>query len=172
VEVVDPLTGEARPPGEEGELVFTTITKEGFPLIRYRTGDLSRLLPGPCPCGRTLARIQRISGRTDDLIFFHGQKVLPSQVEEIPAATAGATRQFRIVLDREGGLDTMDVQVEISESVPAFDEMKNLERLRDTLARGIETVLGIQAKVSLVEPRSLAREAKARRVLDRRAPKP
>jgi len=172
VEVIDPLTSEARAPGEEGELVFTTITKEGFPLIRYRTGDLSRLLPGPCPCGRTLARIQRISGRTDDLIFFQGQKVFPSQVEEILAASEGATRQFRIVLDREGGLDTMDVQVEISESVPAFDEMKNLERLRDTLARGIETVLGIQAKVSLVEPRSLAREAKARRVLDRRAPKP
>jgi len=172
VEVVDPLTGEARPPGEEGELVFTTITKEGFPLIRYRTGDLSRLLPGACSCGRTLARIRRVAGRTDDLIFFQGQKVFPSQIEEILASTEGATSQFRVVLDREGGLDTMDVQVEISEAVPAFDEMKNLERLRDSLARAIETVLGVQAKVSLVEPRSLARDAKIRRVVDRRSPNP
>ena len=159
------------PPGEEGELVFTTITKEGFPLIRYRTGDMSRLLPGPCACGRTLARIQRISGRTDDLILFAGLKVFPSQIEEILGAAEGTTREFRIVLDREGGVDTMDVQVEISEAVPAFDEMKNLEKLRDSLVHRLETALGLQAKVSLVEPRSLSREGKSRRVVDRRAPK-
>ena len=171
VEVIDPTTLEPVPPGQSGELVFTTITKEGFPLIRYRTGDLSRLLPGDCPCGRSLARIERIGARTDDLIFFEGLKVFPSQIEEILAQSQGVTTNFRIVLDREGGLDTMDVQVEISEAVPAFDEMKNLERLRDSLARSIETVLGLQAKVSLVEPRSLAREGKIRRVVDHRAPK-
>jgi phenylacetate-CoA ligase len=169
VEVIDPRTLQAVPAGEEGELVFTTITKEGFPLVRYRTGDLSRLLPGTCACGRTLARLQRIAARTDDLIFFAGLKVFPSQIEEILSAAEGTTPQFRIVLDREGGVDTMDVQVEISEAVPALDEMKNLEKLRDSLARSIETVLGLQAKVSLVEPRSLSREGKIRRVVDRRA---
>jgi phenylacetate-CoA ligase len=170
VEVIDPRTLRAVPPGEEGELVFTTITKEGFPLVRYRTGDLSRLLPGQCACGRTLARIQRIAARIDDLIFFAGLKVFPSQIAEILGAAAGTTPHFRVVLDREEGVDTMDVQVEISEAVPAFDEMKNLERLRDSLAHRIETVLGLQAKVSLVEPRSLSREGKIRRVVDRRAP--
>jgi phenylacetate-CoA ligase len=171
VEVIDPRTLQAVPPGEEGELVFTTITKEGFPLVRYRTGDLSRLLPGPCACGRTLVRIQRISARIDDLIFFAGLKVFPSQIAEILSAAQGTTPQFRVVLDREGGVDTMDVQVEISEAVPAFDEMKNLEKLRDSLVHRLETVLGLQAKVSLVEPRSLTREGKSRRVEDRRAPK-
>ncbi len=170
VEVIDPQTLRAVPAGQEGELVFTTITKEGFPLVRYRTGDLSRLLPGPCPCGRSLARIQRVSARTDDLIFFGGLKVFPSQIEELLSAVQGTTPRFRIVLDREQGVDTMDVQVEISEALPAFDELKNLEKLRDTLARGIEAGLGLQAKVSLVEPRSLGGEGKIRRVVDRRAP--
>ncbi len=169
VEVIDPRTLQAVPPGEEGELVFTTITKEGFPLVRYRTGDLSRLLQGTCPCGRSLARIQRISARTDDLIFFGGLKVFPSQIEEILGAAQGTTPRFRIVLDREQGVDTMDVQVEISEALPAFDELKNLEKLRDTLARGIESGLGVQAKVSLVEPQSLGGEGKIRRVVDRRS---
>jgi phenylacetate-CoA ligase len=170
VELIDPGTSQPVAPGEMGELVFTTITKEGFPLIRYRTGDLSRLIPGDCPCGRTLARLERVSGRTDDLIFIEGLKVFPSQIEDILLACEGATPQFRIVLDREGGLDTMEVQVEISEQLPAFDELKNLERVRDTIARRIESALGLQAKVSLVEPRSLGRETqgKARRVVDNR----
>jgi phenylacetate-CoA ligase len=172
VEVIDPRTLQAVPPGQEGELVFTTITKEGFPLVRYRTGDLSRLLPGGCPCGRSLARIQRVSARLDDLIFFAGLKVFPSQIEEILHAAQGTSPRFRIVLDREAGVDTMDVQVEISETLPAFDELKNLERLRDSLARSFQTVLGLQAKVSLVEPRSLGGEGgKIRRVVDRRSRK-
>jgi len=170
VEVIDPKTLQPLPLGQEGELVFTTITKEGFPLIRYRTGDLSRLLEGECACGRTLRRMQRVSGRTDDLIFIEGLKVFPSQIQEILLAAEGATHQFRIVLDREGGLDTMEVQVEVSEKFPAFDELKNLERLRDTIARRIETVIGIQAKVTLVEPRSLTRESQGKRrpLVDRR----
>ena len=170
VEVVDPKTLAPRPLGEEGELVFTTITKEGFPLIRYRTGDISSLIVGTCACGRTTRRMNRVTGRTDDLIFIKGQKVFPSQIEEILLEAEGTAPHYRILLDRQEGHDTMEVQVEISESFPAFDELKNLERLRDTITRKIEVVLGVVAKVTLVEPRSLLRDsgAKARRVIDNR----
>jgi phenylacetate-CoA ligase len=170
VEVVDPHTLEPLSAGREGELVFTTITKEGFPLIRYRTGDISCLMEEPCACGRSTRRMRRVSGRTDDLIFIKGQKVFPSQVEEILLEAEGTAPHYRILLDRQEGQDTMEVQVEISEEFPAFDELKNLERLRDTIVRKIEVVLGVEAKVTLVEPRSLMREsgAKARRVVDRR----
>ena len=170
VEVVDPKTMEPLPPGQEGELVFTTITKEGFPLIRYRTGDISSLILEPCACGRTTRRMNRVTGRTDDLIFIKGQKVFPSQIEEILLEAEGTAPHYRILLDRQDGNDTMEVQVEISESFPAFDELKNLERLRDTISRKIEVVLGVDAKVTLVEPRSLLRDsgAKARRVIDKR----
>ena len=171
VEVIDPETLQSLPPGREGDLVFTTITKEGFPLIRYRTGDISRLLEEPCACGRTTRRMQRVSGRTDDLIFIKGQKVFPSQIEEILLEAEGIAPQYRILLDRVDGDDTMEVQVEISENYPAFDELKNLERLRDTIGRRIELVLGVEAKVTLVEPRSLMRDSrgKQRRVIDNRS---
>jgi len=170
-EVIDPKTLQPLPLGQEGELVFTTITKEGFPLIRYRTGDISSLIEEPCGCGRTTRRMRRVSGRTDDLIFIKGQKVFPSQIEEILLEAEGTAPHYRILLDRQEGHDTMEVQVEILESYPAFDELKNLERLRDTIARKIEVVLGVDAKVTLVEPRSLMREsgAKARRVVDNRS---
>jgi phenylacetate-CoA ligase len=170
VEVVDSNTLAPLPPGREGELVFTTITKEGFPLIRYRTGDISSLIQEPCACGRTTRRMHRVTGRTDDLIFIKGQKVFPSQIEEILLEAEGTAPHYRILLDRQEGHDTMEVQVEISESYPAFDELKNLERLRDTISRRIEVVLGVVAKVTLVEPRSLLRDsgAKARRVIDNR----
>jgi phenylacetate-CoA ligase len=170
VEVIDPKTLEVLPPGEEGELVFTTITKEGFPLIRYRTGDISGLLEGPCACGRTLRRMRRVTGRNDDLIFIQGQKVFPSQIEEILLEAEGTAPHYRIVLDRHDGEDSMEVQVEISEQMPGIDELKNLERLRDTVARRIHVSLGVEAKVTLVEPRSLLRQThgKQRRVEDRR----
>jgi phenylacetate-CoA ligase len=114
--------------------------------------------------------MKRVSGRTDDLIFIKGQKVFPSQIEEILLEAEGTAPQYRILLDRQDGNDTLEVQVEISENFPAFDELKNLERLRDTISRKIEVVLGVEAKVTLVEPRSLLREsgAKARRVVDKR----
>jgi phenylacetate-CoA ligase len=171
VEVVDPKTLAPLPPGQEGELVFTTITKEGFPLIRYRTGDISALIEERCACGRTTRRMRRVTGRTDDLIFIKGQKVFPSQIEEILLEAEGTAPHYRVILDRQEGNDTMEVQVEILESFPAFDELKNLERLRDTISRRIEVVLGVDAKVSLVEPRSLVRDsgAKARRVVDNRS---
>lgn len=170
VEVIDPKTLDPLPLAQEGELVFTTITKEGFPLIRYRTGDISTLIEEPCACGRTLRRMRRVTGRTDDLIFIKGQKVFPSQIEEILLEAEGTAPHYRIILDRQEGNDTMEVQVEILESFPAFDELKNLERLRDTITRKIEVVLGVEAKVTLVEPRSLLRDsgAKARRVVDNR----
>jgi phenylacetate-CoA ligase len=170
VEVVDPKTLQTLPLGQEGELVFTTITKEGFPLIRYRTGDISALIEEPCACGRTTHRMRRVSGRTDDLIFIKGQKVFPSQIEEILLEAEGTAPHYRILLERQDGNDIMEVQVEISENFPAFDELKNLERLRDTISRKIEVHLGVEAKITLVEPRSLLREngAKARRVIDKR----
>jgi len=171
VEVVDPATLQVLPPGQEGELVFTTITKEGFPLVRYRTGDISSLQEGPCPCGRSFRRMARVSGRTDDLIFIQGQKVFPSQIEEILLEAEGTAPAYRIVLDRHDGEDSMEIQVEISEAIPAIDELKNLERLRDGVAQRIHSSLGVKAKVTLVEPKSLLRQepGKSRRVEDRRS---
>ncbi len=171
VEIIDPKNLTPLALGEEGELVFTTITKEGFPLIRYRTGDISRLVEEPCPCGRTFRRMRRVTGRTDDLIFIKGEKIFPSQIEEILLEAEGTAPHYRIILDRQDGKDTIEVQVEIVESFPAFDELKNLERLRDTIAGRIEVVLGVEAKVTLVEPRSLLRASggKARRVVDKRS---
>jgi phenylacetate-CoA ligase len=170
VEVVDPKTLEPVPEGEEGELVFTTITKEGFPVIRYRTGDLSRLLPGDCPCGRSFRRMQRVSGRTDDLMFFQGLKVMPSQIEEILLEAEGTAPHYRIVLDRAEGHDTMEVQVEVQEEFLAIDELKSLEHLRDGISARLEAALGITARVTLVEPRSLLRGSgkKVQRVVDNR----
>jgi phenylacetate-CoA ligase len=170
VEVIDPKTLEPLPDGREGELVFTTITKEGFPVIRYRTGDLSRVLEGPCPCGRTLRRMQRVSGRTDDLIFVQGLKVLPSQIEEILLEAEGTAPHYRIVLDRADGQDTIEIQVEVQEEFLAIDELKSLEHLRDGIAARLEAALGITARVTLVEPRSLLRGTggKMQRVVDKR----
>ncbi len=170
VEVIDPKTLSPVPPGSEGELVFTTITKEGFPLIRYRTGDIGVIMDEPCPCGRTLARMSRIRGRIDDMIIMGAVKVFPSQVEEIVLGVQGLTPHFEIVVEREAGIDTLEVRVEISETMPELDEMKSLEQAKARVAQKLDTILGVKAKVTLVEPKSIARpgEAKIRRVVDRR----
>jgi len=170
VETIDPRTLAPVPAGAEGELVFTTITKEGFPLVRYRTGDLGVLSPEPCPCGRTLIRMSRVLGRIDDLIIMGASKVFPSQIEQIILGVPGLEPHYEIVLDREAGIDTMEVRVEISEAMPGMDEMKSLERAKERVAQGIDTAVGIKAKVTLVEPRKIARqtEGKMRRVVDRR----
>ena len=170
VEVVDPASGEPLAAGREGELVFTTITKEGFPLIRYRSGDIASLIPEPCSCGRTLKRISRVSGRTDDLIFFGDAKLFPSDIEKALLAVEGTTPHYEIVLDTGAAGETMELKVEISEKASAIDELKDLERLRDDIARRIEKDVGITAKVFLVEPRTLAPAtgAKIRRVTDKR----
>ena len=117
-EVIDPVTLAVKRPGEEGELVLTTITKEGFPLVRYRTGDLTALDPSPCPCGRTLARIARIQGRIDDMINLGDVKVFPSQVEEVIASTEGVEPHYELIVDRVDGIDTLEVRVEIAEDMP------------------------------------------------------
>ena len=169
VEVIDPKTLRPVGTGEPGELVFTTITKEGFPLIRYRTGDITSIDVEPCSCGRTLARMARITGRTDDLILFHGVGFFPAQIEEILNDVAGASPHFRMILDRASGTDTMEIKVEISEQIPAMDEVKKLETLRSRLAARIRTVLDVEARISFVEPRSLRNGTEGEaRVLDRR----
>lgn len=170
VEAIDPRTLLPVPAGVEGELVFTTITKEGFPLIRYRTGDLGVLSPEPCACGRTLKRMSRVRGRIDDLIIMGASKVFPSQIEQIILSVSGLQPHYEIVVDREAGIDTLEVRVEISESMPALDEMKSLEKLQRRVAEEIDSLIGVKARVTLVEPRTIARqiEGKTRRVVDKR----
>ena len=169
-EVIDPATLEVKRPGEEGELVLTTITKEGFPLVRYRTGDLTTIDPSPCRCGRTLARMARIRGRIDDMINLGDVKAFPSQVEEVLAATEGVEPHYELVVDRVDGMDTLEVRVEIAEDMPEVDEVRAIERLKERIARRLAASLGTPVKVTLAEPKSLARagEGKLRRVVDRR----
>jgi phenylacetate-CoA ligase len=170
VEVIDPATGAPVADGTEGELVFTTITKEGFPLLRYRTGDLAVLDRAPCACGRTLARMSRVQGRMDDMIIMGASKLFPSQVEQVVLGVPGLQPHFEIILDRENGMDLMTVRVEISETMPGMDELKTLEAARTRVARELEALAGTAPRVVLAEPRSIARqlEGKTRRVTDLR----
>jgi phenylacetate-CoA ligase len=169
VEVVDPRTLEPVPVGEQGELVLTTITKEGFPLIRYRTGDITQLNAEPCPCGRTFVRMAQITGRTDDQILFRGVAFFPSQIEEVLASVEGTSPYYQIILDEQGGIDTLEVRVEVSDKIPFLDEVKALEALRVQMANRIKAALDIEAKVTFVEPRSLRQlDGGKDRVLDKR----
>jgi phenylacetate-CoA ligase len=168
VEVVHPETLEPVAPGELGELVITTLTREAFPLVRYRTRDLTRLLPGACPCGRTLVRMDRVQGRTDDLLIVKGAKFFPSQVEAVLLEVEGTEPHFRIEIDRQGPLDEATVLVEVSEGI-FFDDMRRLAELKQTLERRLASDLGVSLEVKLVERRTLERfEGKAARVVDRR----
>ncbi|MGQ9648718.1 MAG: phenylacetate--CoA ligase family protein [Phycisphaerae bacterium] len=169
VEVIDPASLEPVEPGREGELVLTTITKEGFPLIRYRTGDITSVNSEPCACGRTLARMARVSRRTDDLIFFHGVGFFPVQIEKILYEVEGLSPHYQIILDRQGDVDSLEIKVEVLEDIPSLDEIKTLEILRNQVARRIKTVLNLDAKVTFAEPKSLRSDSGAiPRVLDRR----
>ncbi|MCL6613923.1 MAG: phenylacetate--CoA ligase, partial [Firmicutes bacterium] len=168
VEVVDPATGRRLPYGEKGELVFTTLTKEAFPLLRYRTRDIGILYPEPCPCGRTLVRMSRILGRTDDMLIIRGVNVFPSQIEAVLLAIGGVEPHYQIIVDRERNLDDLEIWVEVSEGIFS-DEVKRLEELERKIRAEIESTLGIHARVKLVEPKTIARsEGKAKRVIDRR----
>ncbi len=169
-EIIDPETGKALPYGELGELVFTTITKEAFPVIRYRTRDISRLIPEPCSCGRTHIRMERISGRTDDMLIIRGVNVFPSQIEAILLAIKGVEPHYQLIVDRAGNLDTLEIQVEVGEQVFAnADEVKVLQNMERRIVKDIKDYLGVSAKVKLVEPKTLQRsEGKASRVLDKR----
>jgi len=167
-EIIDPKTGEVLPPGEKGELVFTTLTKEAFPLIRYRTKDISRLLYEPCACGRTMVRMEKITGRTDDMLIIRGVNVFPSQVEHVLMGVEGVEPHYQIVVNREGNMDTMVVRVEVSEALFS-DEVKGLEALTRKIQADIKDLLGVTCKVQLVEPRTIQRsEGKAQRVIDNR----
>jgi phenylacetate-CoA ligase len=168
VEVIDPKTLAPVEVGEEGELVLTTITKEGFPLIRYRTGDITRLDPAPCPCGRTSVRMARILGRTDDLILVQGVGVFPAQIEEILAGLDGVSPYFQILLDQDRGVETIEIRVEISDQIPFLDEVKTIETLRLQAAKRIKAALDVEPKVTLVEPKSLRALDPASRVIDKR----
>ena len=170
VETINPETGEVLPPGEEGELVFTTITKEAFPLIRFRSRDLSRMMPEPCRCGRTLHRMDRVMSRSDDMLIIRGVNVFPSQIEAILLAIKGVEPHYQLIVDRAGNLDTLEIQVEVGEQIFAnADEVKVLQNMERQIAKDIKDYLGVSAKVKLVEPKTLQRfEGKASRVQDKR----
>jgi phenylacetate-CoA ligase len=168
VEVIDPATGEVLPDGQRGELVFTTLTKEAFPLIRYRTKDISRLMREVCRCGRTFVRMERISGRSDDMFIIRGVNVFPSQIESVIMEIEGLEPHYMLILDREGSLDTLEIQVEVSERIFS-DEIRKLQTMERRIAKDIKDYIGISAKIKLVEPKSLQRfEGKAQRVIDKR----
>jgi phenylacetate-CoA ligase len=167
-EIIDPVTGRPLPYGEAGELVFTTVTKEAFPVIRYRTRDISRLVPTPCSCGRTHVRMERVSGRTDDMLIIRGVNVFPSQIEAVLVAVEGVEPHYQLVVGREGNLDTMEVQVEVDEAI-FTDRVKGLEALAKNVEHQIKDLLGVSCRVKLVEPKSIQRsEGKAKRVVDQR----
>jgi len=168
-EIVDPDTGESLPYGETGELVFTTLTKEAFPVIRFRTKDITSLNPDPCECGRTLVRMARISGRSDDMLIIRGVNVFPSQIESILMNMEEAEPHYELVVDKRGVLDELELRVEVSESIFS-DEIGKLEAIQSKIQNEIESVLGISLKVTLVEPKTIERsEGKAKRVKDLRA---
>ena len=168
VEVVDPNTLEPAAPGETGELVITTLTKEAFPVIRFRTRDLTRLMPDPCSCGRKLIRMSRVMGRTDDMLIIRGVNVFPSQIEAVLCDIEGTEPHYQIIVERKGALDEVTVLVEVSETT-FFDEMKKQSELVDLIRRRLSLELGISVDVKLVEQKTLERfEGKAKRVIDRR----
>ena len=167
-EIIDPVTGSVLPHGQAGELVFTTLTKEAFPVIRYRTRDISRLITKPCSCGRTHLRMERISGRTDDMLIIRGVNVFPSQIESVLIAVEGVEPHYQLVVTREESLDVLEVQVEVNESI-FTDEVKGLEGLARRVEHDIKDLLGVTCKVKLVEPKTIQRsEGKAKRVIDMR----
>ena len=167
-EIINPQTGETLPYGQKGELVFTTITKEAFPLVRYRTRDISVLYPEPCPCGRTHVRMERVSGRSDDMLIIRGVNVFPSQIESVLMNVEGVEPHYLLIVDRQGNLDTLEVRVEVNDKVFS-DEVKNLQTIGRKIEKEIKDLLGVNADVKLVEPKSIQRsEGKAQRVVDKR----
>ena len=168
IEIIDPETGEPLPEGEEGELVITTLTKHAMPVLRFRTRDLTKIIKGNCECGRTMVRIERIKGRTDDMIKIRGVMVFPYQIEQAILEVQGVEPHYQIIVTRPHYLDEMEVRVEMNKEVFS-DEVKRIEELRKKLEKKIESAIGVRVKVTLVEPKSLPRsEGKAKRVIDKR----
>lgn len=167
-EIIDPKTEEVLPPGSKGELVFTTITKEGLPLIRYRTRDISSLNYEKCDCGRTSVRMSKVTGRTDDMLIIRGVNVFPSQIESVLLEIGETAPHYLLIVDRKENMDVLEVWVEMTQDMFS-DEVKNLENIENKIRREIEGTLGISAKVRLVEPKTIERsEGKAKRVIDKR----
>ena len=168
VEIVDPETDEVLPDGEYGELVITTLTKQAFPMIRYRTHDITAIIPERCSCGRTIRRIQRIRTRSDDMMIIRGVNVFPSQIEAALLSIEETVPHYQILLTRKGGLDQIEVQVEVTKEMFG-DRISELEAMRKKLMHAIEHTIGLRVPVHLVEPNSIARsEGKAKRVIDQR----
>ncbi len=168
VEVLNPETLTPVAPGEVGELVLTTLTKEAFPVIRYRTRDLTRLLPEPCPCGRTFVRMSRMLGRSDDMLIIKGVNVFPTQIESVLFDIEGTEPHYRLIVERENNEDKLTVMVEVVESI-FFDEMKKQKALVETIKKRLASELGVGVEIKLVEERSLERfNGKAERVIDKR----
>ncbi len=167
-EIIDPITLQPLPAGEIGELVFTTITKEGIPLIRYRTRDLTRLNYEKCSCGRTLVRMEKCKGRSDDMLIIRGVNVFPSQIESVLLEMSETAPHYLLIVEREGNLDTLKLMVEVQEQFFS-DEIKQLEALRKKITHKLQSTLGISVDVKLVEPKTIERTAgKAKRVIDNR----
>jgi phenylacetate-CoA ligase len=167
-EIVDPITLEPLPYGTTGELVFTSLTKEAFPVIRYRTRDITSLTPEPCICGRTHVRMNRVTGRSDDMLIIRGVNVFPSQIESVLMETDDVAPHYQLVVDREDNLDVLTVMVEVDER-SFTDEVKGLQQMERRITKNIKELLGVSARVKLVEPKAIARsQGKAVRVVDNR----
>ena len=167
-EIIDPETLEPLPPGRLGELVFSTVTKEGIPIQRYRTRDLTRLIYDRCACGRTLVRMEKCTGRTDDMLIIRGVNVFPSQIESVLLEMSETEPHYLLIVDREGSLDVLKLLVEVQEQFFS-DEIRELEALRKKIAGNIQSTLGVSVDVKLVEPKTIERTAgKAKRVIDNR----
>lgn len=168
IEILDPDTLEPVKPGDVGELVITTLTKEAFPVIRYRTRDLTRLLPEPCPCGRTFSRVSRMMGRSDDMLIIKGVNVFPTQIESVLFEIEGTAPHYRLIVERENNEDKLTVMVEVVESI-FFDEMKKQRTFVDSIKKRMASELGIGVNIQLVEDRTLERfNGKGERVIDKR----
>lgn len=167
-EIIDPKSGNVREAGQEGELVLTTLTREGTSLVRYRTGDITHIDYQPCECGRTLARIGKIKGRVDDMLIIRGVNLFPSQIENILVQIDEAEPHYQLILERKKGLDELTVELETSPHI-FFDEVRKLEEIEARIEREIEETLGLRIGVRLVEPRTIERSVgKAKRVIDKR----
>lgn len=167
-EIIDPVTEEQLPYGTAGELVFTTITKEGMPMLRYRTHDICVLDATPCACGRTTVRMGRITGRTDDMMVIRGVNVFPSQIESVIVSVKGVAPFYMLIVDRVNSTDTLEIQVEL-DGESFTDTVSDLERIRNEISEKVKSVVGISAKITLVNAKSLPRsEGKAKRVIDNR----
>ena len=167
-EIIDPDTGEVLPEGKVGELVFTCISKEALPLIRYRTRDIASLSREKCSCGRTLIKMKKPSGRTDDMLIIRGVNVFPSQVESVLLELGDTAPHYMLIVDRVGNLDTLEIQVEMKEDME-FDAVRLIEKTEAKIKAAVASTLGISAKVTLLPPKSITRsEGKAVRVIDKR----